>query len=142
MFAERLKELRKEKGITQVELAKMLDVSNGTVGMWEVGKREPSFETINEMSRIFDKRIDYILGYSNDPSSPVLPDDEIDQLGIWQLEEDFTETTYAYLRLDDYGKEAVESIIRAEMKRCKDMGTLGSREDYQVSIKVVLKKDE
>lgn len=139
MFAERLKELRKEKGITQVELAQLLGVSKGTVGMWEIGKREPSFETINAMSEIFDKRIDYILGYSNDSSSPMLKEDEVEQLGIWQLEEDFTESTYSYLRLDDYGKEAVDSIIRAEMKRCKDMGTLGSREDYNVSIKVNLK---
>lgn len=42
MFSERLKASRKEVGLTQVELAKILKVSNGTIGMWETGKREPS----------------------------------------------------------------------------------------------------
>ena len=69
MFAERLKELRKEKKITQVQLAEMLDVSKGTIAMWEIGKREPNYETLNCLSDIFDKRIDYILGFSNDASS-------------------------------------------------------------------------
>ena len=43
MFPERLKDLRKEKGMTQIELATALGVSSGTVAMWETGKRKPSF---------------------------------------------------------------------------------------------------
>ena len=35
MFPERLKQLRKEKGLTQVTLAETLGVSKGTVAMWE-----------------------------------------------------------------------------------------------------------
>ena len=38
-FSERIKELRKEKGITQIELADAMGLSKGTVAMWEVGKR-------------------------------------------------------------------------------------------------------
>ena len=60
MFAERLKELRKGKNMTQVQLAEALGVSKGTIAMWEIGKREPNFETLNRLSDIFDKRIDYI----------------------------------------------------------------------------------
>ena len=82
MFAERLKSLRAEKGLTQVELAEMLNVSKGTVGMWETGKRMPSFETVDEMTTIFDKRMDYILGYTDDGSSPIPTDKEIHQLGL------------------------------------------------------------
>lgn len=37
MFGERLKELRKKNGYTQVSLAIELDVSKGTIAMWEVG---------------------------------------------------------------------------------------------------------
>lgn len=36
-FAERLKELRKENGYTQVTLAEALGLSKGTVAMWETG---------------------------------------------------------------------------------------------------------
>ena len=71
-FAERLKELRKENGYTQVMLAEALGLSKGTVAMWETGKRTPDYEIINTMSDMFDRRIDYILGYSDDPTSPKL----------------------------------------------------------------------
>lgn len=42
--SENLKELREKMGLTQVELARKLDVSNATVGMYETGKRMPSFK--------------------------------------------------------------------------------------------------
>ncbi len=139
MFADRLKKIRAEKGMTQVQLAEALGVSKGTIAMWETGKREPNFETLNELSEIFDKRIDYILGYSNDTSSPKMTEEEIEQLGLWAAEESFQETITAYLRLDEYGKDAVESLIRAEMARCREQDTLFPASDFSVTIR--LKKD-
>jgi transcriptional regulator with XRE-family HTH domain len=66
MFAQRLKELRKKSNMTQVQLAERLDVSKGTIAMWETGKRQPNFETLNELSDIFDKTFstgEYIFKY-------------------------------------------------------------------------------
>ncbi len=142
MFAERLKALRTEKGLTQVELAEMLGVSKGTVGMWETGKRMPSFETLDEMTRIFDRRMDYILGYTDDASSPIPTDKEIHQLGLWLIEDDYTELVYKLLSLDNYGKRAVESLIKEELSRCKAQKTLVSRENYRVSIMAYCRPDE
>ena len=139
MFADRLKEIRAEKGITQVQLAETMGVSKGTVAMWETGKREPNFETLNQLSDIFDKRIDYILGYSNDASSPKMTEEDMEQLGVWEAEESFNETVTDYLRLDEYGKAAVESLIRAEIIRCREQDTLLSESGFAVSIR--LKKD-
>lgn len=139
MFADRLKEIRTEKGITQVQLAETMGISKGTVAMWETGKREPNFETLNQLSDIFDKRIDYILGYSNDASSPKMTEEDMEQLGVWAAEESFNETVSAYLRLDEYGKAAVESLIRAEIIRCREQDTLLSESGFAVSIR--LKKD-
>ena len=139
MFADRLKEIRTQKGITQVQLAETMGISKGTVAMWETGKREPNFETLNQLSDIFDKRIDYILGYSNDGSSPKMTEEDMEQLGVWAAEDSFNETVTAYLRLDEYGKAAVESLIRAEMVRCHEQGTLLSESGFSVSIR--LKKD-
>lgn len=136
MFADRLKEIRTEKGITQVQLAETMGVSKGTVAMWETGKREPNFETLNQLSDIFDKRIDYILGYSNDASSPKMTEEDIDQLGVWAAEDSFNETVTAYLRLDEYGKAAVESLIRAEMVRCNEQETLFPASGFSVDIRL------
>ena len=69
-YADRIKELRKANGYTQITLADALGVSKGTVAMWETGKRAPGYEVINQLSDMFDRRIDYILGYSNDDASP------------------------------------------------------------------------
>ena len=136
MFAERLKELRKEKNMTQVQLAEALGVSKGTIAMWEIGKREPNFETLDRLSDIFDKRIDYILGYSNDASSPRLTEEDIDQLGHWEVEDQFREIIMAYLSLDEYGKTAVESLIKAEKLRCHEQQSICNTEDIVLSIRI------
>lgn len=143
MFAERLKEIRNAKGLTQVQLAEALRVSKGTIAMWETGKREPNFETLNQLSEIFDKRIDYILGYSNDASSPKMTEEDIEQLGVWAVEESFQETVTAYLRLDEYGKAAVESLIRAETARCRGQETLFPESNFSVNIRIKMEaKDD
>lgn len=136
MFADRLKELRAEKGMTQVQLAEILEMSKGTVAMWEIGKREPNYETLNQLSEIFDKRIDYILGYSNDAASPKMTEEDIEQLGVWAAEESFQETITAYLRLDEFGKNAVEGLIKAEMARCYEQESVLPEGNFAVSIRL------
>ena len=67
MFPERLRELRKIKGITQIALSEQLNVSKGTVAMWETGDRLPSIELIVALADFFDVTIDYLWGRSDDP---------------------------------------------------------------------------
>lgn len=142
MFAERLKLLRKEAGLTQVQLAEKMGVSKGTVAMWEIGKREPNFETLDTLSNIFDRRIDYILGRSDDASSVQLSEDEIEQLGIWQAEEIFYQAIMQYLRLDCHGKDAVEGLIKSEANRCLEQGSLFPESDYKLVVRIKAKANE
>ncbi|GEM_PF-241509 len=136
MFSDRIKELRKEKVLTQVELAQILGVSKGTVAMWETGKRRPSFEALEAMSELFDKRMDYILGYSEDGYSTNMTEEDIDQIGRWKMENDYYETMKRYLRLDSYGKIAVEQLIIAEMQRCVAQKSDVSIEDVELTIRL------
>ncbi|WP_179211812.1 helix-turn-helix domain-containing protein [Ligilactobacillus murinus] len=62
MFNIRLKELRHEKGLTQDELGKILNVSGKTIGTWERDSRQPNIETINELADFFGVTADYLLG--------------------------------------------------------------------------------
>lgn len=62
MFAQRLKELRKRQGITQIEFAKIFNISNGTIGNWESGNRMPDFNTIQKIADYFNVTVDYLLG--------------------------------------------------------------------------------
>ena len=137
MFAQRLKQLRAENQMTQVQLAEKLGVSKGTVAMWETDKRSPSFEMLAEMTNLFDRRMDYILGYSDDASSPKPTEEDIDQMGRWAAEDCFHETIMAYLRLDEYGKNAVEALINNELQRCRDQETTFPEENFRLSIQVL-----
>lgn len=136
MFDERLKSLRKKCGYTQVSLAETLGVSKGTVAMWETGKRTPDFETLIRLSDLFDVRTDYILGKSNDSSSAKLSDDDIEQLGRWELESVYTDLMKLYLSLDSFGQKDVENLIKSEAQRCKEQNTLQDVSNMAVQITI------
>lgn len=136
MFDERLKSLRKKCGYTQVSLAETLGVSKGTVAMWETGKRTPDFETLIRLSDLFDVRTDYILGKSNDSSSAKLSDDDIEQLGRWELESVYTDLMKLYLSLDSFGQKDVENLIKSEAQRCKEQNTLQDVSNMAVQISI------
>ncbi len=138
MFDERLKSLRKKCGYTQVSLAETLGVSKGTVAMWETGKRTPDFEILIRLSDLFDVRTDYILGKSNDSSSAKLSDDDIEQLGRWELESVYTDLMKLYLSLDSFGQKDVENLIKSEAQRCKEQNTL--QDVSNMAVQITIKK--
>lgn len=57
-----IKELRKEKNLTQSELANLLFTSQDTISLWELDKSLPDVKSVVEMSKIFGVPTDYILG--------------------------------------------------------------------------------
>lgn len=61
-FKESLLELRKERGIGQVELARAIGVSKGIVSLWENGKREPTLSNLLALSDFFQVSLDYLVG--------------------------------------------------------------------------------
>lgn len=65
IFGERLKELRREKKLTQSELAKQLEVSGNTIYSWENDKQEPSMSTLVRLSEIFEVSLDFLFGKSD-----------------------------------------------------------------------------
>lgn len=133
-FAGRLRQLRKENGYTQATLAEALGMSKGTVTMWETGKRTPDYDIINQLSDIFDRRIDYILGYSDDDSSPKMTPIEIEHLGRWETQSDLIDVFRQYLRLDAYGKMNVDALIKRESVRCQDQDTIQSASGIKIAI--------
>ena len=60
-FQKEFKKLRTEYNMTQAELAKALDMSRSTIGMYEQGKREPDFETLEKISDYFNVSMSVFL---------------------------------------------------------------------------------
>ena len=60
-FAENLKDLRKNAGMTQKQLAVIMGVDQRTISAWEKGICEPSFTMLSRLCEIFNETFDEIL---------------------------------------------------------------------------------
>ena len=74
MFGENLKTLRKNKGITQEELAARLNIVRQTVSKWEKGQSVPDSEMLVRLAEIFEVPVSQLLG------GPIEPDAQPDAL--------------------------------------------------------------
>ena len=89
-----LKELRKEKGITQEEFAEKLDVSGRTVSRWETGVNMPDISLLVEISEFFDVSIPEII---NGERKSEIMNEEVKEVAE---------------KLSDYANTEKETIIR------------------------------
>jgi len=64
-FSTRLRELRKDKNMTQKQLADVFKVHYTTVKDWENRGKQPSYETLMELAKFFDVTTDYLLGIAD-----------------------------------------------------------------------------
>lgn len=62
LFPSQLRELRKEKGVSQDTLSKALGVSKSTVGLWETGDTLPDAKAICDLAKYYGVSTDYLLG--------------------------------------------------------------------------------
>ncbi len=61
-FGERLKNLRKEKHIGQIELAKQIKVGKSVISLWENDICEPTLSKLIAIAKFFNVSIDYLAG--------------------------------------------------------------------------------
>ena len=65
-FAENLKQLRKEKGISQKDVAKAIGVTISAYSNYEQGLREPSNQILVSLCKYYDVTADYLLGLEDE----------------------------------------------------------------------------
>lgn len=61
-FGERLRQLRKEKGLSQAQVADILGGTKMMVSSYETGLRYPPYPTLVKMARLYGVTTDYLLG--------------------------------------------------------------------------------
>ena len=61
-FAKNLRQFRKEKGYTQIELAKLINYGYTAIANYESTRNEPSLDTLIELARILDVTTDELIG--------------------------------------------------------------------------------
>lgn len=66
IFRERLRQLAKEKGVTQAELASIFGISRQSFAAYCDGKTQPNIEKTVKMAEYFGVTVDYLYGLSNE----------------------------------------------------------------------------
>ena len=67
MLGTRIKELRKEFGLSQVELALRMEVTKQTISNWENENIQPSIDMLVGLANVFNVTTDYLLGLDDVP---------------------------------------------------------------------------
>lgn len=67
-FSERLKNLRKNAGLTQVDVAEKLGVSQPAYASWERGIKKPTQNNLVKIAQILNVSVDYLVGNSEEKS--------------------------------------------------------------------------
>lgn len=65
-FSERLKKLRKDAGLTQVDVAEKLGISQPAYASWERGIKKPTQENLIKIAQILNVSVDYLVGNSEE----------------------------------------------------------------------------
>ena len=75
-FSERLKKLRKQAQLTQVDVAEKLGISQPAYASWERGVKKPTQENLVKITQVLNVSVDYLVGNSEEKS------DELDNIEL------------------------------------------------------------
>lgn len=104
----RLRELRKKQGLSQLELGKALSMSQNTISQYETGNRKMDPETLSRFSTFFDISIDYLLGVEIKKTPTPVSEDGLD---VEQME---------LVRLYDAASPALRAAALAVLKSAEE----------------------
>ena len=131
-LGKRLKELRREKGILQDDLARDIGVSKGTVSVWERDARKPEYDTLEQLCEYFQVNLGYLLGEDVDRAL-VQPSDE--DLSKWRKEDEqqiIVGFVRRFLKLSPDMQDVVKQTLIAAYKFDKKRGALQSIEEDSI----------
>lgn len=147
MIGEKLKQLRIKNNLKQSDLARILDVTQGAVGMYENDKRTPSPELIVKLAEYFNVTTDYLLGHTKtsysvnanipgmasivckDTSIYDILDEKKDIKSLEDMNKFIENTNYndevkevlkKYIQLDEMDRKAIERMIDNAYERLKE----------------------
>lgn len=101
-IGSRIRELRKNKKMTQTDLANLIHVSQQTITKWENNSTEPSGSAIKAIANIFNVSSDYLLGIDEHENSVQEALDSV--------------MSYDGKPMTDNDRNIIEGIIRAYME--------------------------
>ena len=108
-LGESLTEIRKSKGISRKDFAEQLGIPYTTLRNYEKGQREPGHKLLIKMASLLSVSVDNLIGRQKETT---------DTKGNEAIPQEIELLVKRYRLLDDYGKEAVDSVLDVEWRRC------------------------
>lgn len=105
LLGKRIKSLRKEKGLTQEELGKIINVTKVSICCYERESRVPTLETLIALAEVFGVDVDYLLG--NDVYAVA---EDSDKYGTYVAKEEIRKHNNLYDKMISDPKRCVEWI--------------------------------
>lgn len=116
MLGERIKELRKKKGVTQKELALYLGVSDRAVGYYESGQRTPPPDILQKIADFFHVSVDYLLGRTDvyNPTDEITEavSDDPELLEFWNELKEREDLKLLFKQTKKLSPKDIKQIIR------------------------------
>jgi len=112
LYSERLKELRKNKKLTQKEVAEKIGVARTTYAMYEQNRREPDNETFQKIADFFNVTTDYLLGRTDDPTMTAKDEKDIAKR-MEKIKEDLANNGGLSFYGEPLSEEAKQSLLEA-----------------------------
>lgn len=107
MLGNRLKKLRLEKKLTQLQIAQKVNISEARYNLYENNKRQPDYELLKSLAEVLETTTDYLLGNDNTTKTinSVIPDNELaDKLSV------LIENEHAKVLFDKLGELSDEEL--------------------------------
>jgi transcriptional regulator with XRE-family HTH domain len=116
-LGKRLKEARDRKGITQTYAAKMLGITNTALSNYERGFRDPDTDLLNKFARFYGVSSDWLLGLTNDPTTPEQRiesaiSDDTELLEFWQELKEREDLQLLFKQVKPLPPDAIKRIIK------------------------------
>ena len=112
-MAQRIRDCRKSKDMTQKELAEKLGVKEAAVSKWESGKVENiPRTTIDAMAKLFEVNPCYLMAFSNDPNTPKLEMTIYDRVTI-ELGSEATDLLQKFMAMNQKGRDTAFATVNA-----------------------------
>lgn len=109
-FGHKLKTLRKQRGLTQKELAEKLFLSQSSITRFEKDEILPTSETLSKIANYFDVSIDFLL---DRPQPPQKKNSNLEKVFNEAIEELKDEETLLFMKNGDIDEETAELIKKA-----------------------------
>ena len=106
LLGNNIRELRNRKNLSQLQLSKLMHVSQQTVGSWETGRAIPGSDTLNTLADYFNVSTDYLLGRPNKTNNETDLDEMLDNAH-----------SYDGKPLDDHDRELIRQYLKALLNK-------------------------